>query len=100
MTGETEPLGRRVVARIIEVRGRAGPGVCSYGHRVGEEFEIGEVCPRLCSWAFNSLFPFATALRFCGSLPWERDPDKAMVSCPDPDNTVIFELAVRERDPA
>ena len=85
--------GRRVVARVVEVRGREGPGSCSYGHRVGDEFDIGETCPRMCVWAFQALFPFATALRFGGHLPWEK-PGRARVSCPDPDNTVVFELAV------
>lgn len=87
-------IGRRVVARIVEVRGRHGPGNCSYGHRQGEVFEVGEVCPAMCAWAFNALFPFAAVLRFGGSLPWEKDPSRAMVCCPDPDNTVVFELKV------
>jgi uncharacterized repeat protein (TIGR04076 family) len=87
--------GRRVVARITGIRGPEGEGRCYYGHRVGEEFEIGEVCPKMCAWAFQSLFPFATALRFGGRLPWE-EPGTARVSCPDPDNTVVFELRVRD----
>jgi uncharacterized repeat protein (TIGR04076 family) len=87
-------IGRRVVARIVEVRGRHGPGNCSYGHRQGEVFEVGEVCPAMCAWAFNALFPFAAVLRFGGSLPWEKDSSRAMVCCPDPDNTVVFELKV------
>lgn len=91
---EAAAIGRRVVARIVEVRGRHGPGRCSYGHSQGEVFEVGEVCPSMCTWAFNALFPFATVLRFGGSLPWEKDPKRAMVSCPDPDNTVVFELEV------
>jgi uncharacterized repeat protein (TIGR04076 family) len=85
-------IGRRVVARVVEIRGRHGSGKCSYGHKHGEVFEIGEVCPSICAWAFNALFPFATVLRFGGSLPWEKDPGRATVSCPDPDNTVVFEL--------
>ena len=81
---------------MARVDGRDGPGRCSYGHLVGDSFEIGEVCPAgLCAWAFNSLFPFATVLRFGGSLPWE-DAGRACVSCPDPDNTVVFELEVVE----
>ena len=69
------------------------PRACSYGLQVGARFEIGETCPAgLCSWAFNSLYPFATALRFGGSLPWEPVPGRALVSCPDPENTVVFEL--------
>ncbi len=91
---EPAEIGRRVVARIVEIRGKEGPGVCSYGHQVGDEFGITEICPSICPWAFNALFPFATVLRFGGSLPWEDDPARARVCCPDPENTVIFELAV------
>ena len=88
---------RRVVARVVEVRSRSGPGRCSYGHTIGDEFEIAEVCPQMCVWAFNALFPFAAVLRFGGALPWENSPDTAAVSCPDPDNTVVFELQASGR---
>ncbi|MFO7639549.1 MAG: TIGR04076 family protein [bacterium] len=94
--GETLP-GRRLVCRVLEVRGRCGPGACSYGHLPGAVWEIGETCPAgLCAWAFNALYPFATVLRLGGSLPWEPKPGRARVSCPDPDNTVIFELALED----
>jgi len=90
-------LGRRVVCRVLSVGSALGnpDPACSYGHQPGEEYEIGETCPPgLCSWAFNALYPFATALRFGGSLPWEEVPGRALVSCPDPASTVVFELRV------
>lgn len=98
MKNDLKPAcGRRVVCRVLSVGsalGKPGPA-CSYGHRPGEEYEIGETCPPgLCSWAFNALYPFATALRFGGNLPWEDQPGRALVSCPDPANTVVFELRV------
>jgi uncharacterized repeat protein (TIGR04076 family) len=68
-------------------------GSCSAGHNVGDQFAIGQTTPAgLCSWAFTSLFPFAEVLEFGGSFPWEKDPDKATVACPDRDNPVVFEL--------
>ncbi len=68
-------------------------GTCAAGHRVGDKFIIGQKTPAgLCSWAFSTLFPFAEALEFGGSFPWEKDPDKATVACPDPENPVVFEL--------
>ncbi len=74
-----------VIARVIS-------GTCSAGHRVGDEFVMGEKTPPgMCSWAFHTLFPFAEVLQFGGSFPWEDDPDKAVVSCPDPE-PVVFEL--------
>jgi uncharacterized repeat protein (TIGR04076 family) len=77
-----------VIARVISQK-----GTCTAGHRVGDEFVVGERTPSdLCSWAFYSMFPFAEVLRFGGSFPWEQDPDKAVVACPDADNPVVFEL--------
>jgi uncharacterized repeat protein (TIGR04076 family) len=77
-----------VVAKIISKR-----GTCEAGHRVGDEFVIGQKTPPgLCSWAFYTLFPFAEVLQFGGSFPWEENPNKATVACPDPANPVIFEL--------
>lgn len=77
-----------VIAKVTSQK-----GTCTAGHRVGQEFIIGQVTPpNLCSWAFYSLFPFAQVLQFGGSFPWERDKNKAIVACPDPDNPVVFEL--------
>lgn len=77
-----------VIAKVTSQK-----GTCTAGHRVGQEFVIGQVTPpNLCSWAFYSLFPFAQVLQFGGSFPWERDKNKAIVACPDSDNPVVFEL--------
>ncbi len=79
---------KTVIAKVISQH-----GTCSASHKVGDEFVIGqETPPGLCSWAFCTLFPFASALQSGGSFPWEKDKDKAFVSCPDPDNPVVFEL--------
>jgi uncharacterized repeat protein (TIGR04076 family) len=50
----------------------------------------------MCSWAFYALFPFAEVLQFGGSFPWEKDPSKTTVACPDPDSPVVFELSRKE----
>ncbi|MGQ9546391.1 MAG: TIGR04076 family protein [Dehalococcoidia bacterium] len=77
-----------VIARVISQK-----GTCVAQHRVGDEFVIGEKTPsNLCSWAFYSLFPSAQVLKFGGSFPWEQDPNKTTVACPDPANPVVFEL--------
>jgi len=84
----------KVVVRIISQK-----GTCSAGHRVGDEWVIkGEHAPAgMCMYAFNSLFPFITALAFGGTLPWEPNPDITTVACPDAKNPVVFELKrVRE----
>ncbi|MFC2000399.1 TIGR04076 family protein [Chloroflexota bacterium] len=77
-----------VIAKVISQM-----GTCEAGHRVGDEFVIGEKTPPdMCSWGFCALFPFAQVLLFGGSFPWEKDPDKTTVACPDPGNPVVFEL--------
>jgi uncharacterized repeat protein (TIGR04076 family) len=77
-----------VIARVISQK-----GTCAAGHKVGDEFVIGQKTPYdVCSWAFYTLFPFAEVLHFGGSLPWEEDANKTTVACPDPENPVVFEL--------
>ncbi len=77
-----------VIAKVVSQKGH-----CAAGHKVGEEFLIGQkTTPGLCTWAFYALFPFATVLQFGGSFPWEKDLHKTTVVCPDPANPVVFEL--------
>ncbi len=77
-----------VIAKVISQK-----GTCEAGHKVNDEFIIGQQTPaNLCSWAFYSLFPFTEVLQFGGSFPWEQDIDKTTVAWPDPENPVVFEL--------
>lgn len=82
----------KVNIEIVEIQGSGG---CSYGHKVGDRFEVqaNEQPAGLCAWAFNSIFPFLTVLRFGGSLPWEEEGE-AKVCCPDPTNPVVFKLSI------
>ena len=78
----------QIKARVISQKGH-----CSAGHKVGYEFLIGDVVPTgMCSWAFYSLFPFVSALQSGGTFPWEKDPDKTTVACPDAESPLVFEL--------
>jgi len=80
-----------VIAKVISQK-----GTCAAQHKVGDEFAIGEKTQSgMCSWAFYTLFPFAEVLQFGGSFPWEEDPNKTTVACPDPANPVVFELRRR-----
>jgi uncharacterized repeat protein (TIGR04076 family) len=73
-------------------------GSCEAGHRVGDQWLVGEKTPEgICLFAFSSLFPFITPLMYGGAFPWEKDPDATTVACPDPDNPVVFEIR-RVRD--
>ncbi len=77
-----------IKARVISQK-----GTCSAGHKVGDEFAITDrTPPGMCAWAFYVIFPFAEVLQFGGSFPWEKDPDKTAVACPDPESPVVFEL--------
>ncbi len=82
----------KIIARVTSQQ-----GTCGAGHKVGDEFVLGQTTPAgMCSWAFHTLFPFAETLEFGGSFPWESGPDKARVPCPDPDNPIVWELRREE----
>jgi len=78
----------QVKAKVISQK-----GTCSAGHKIGDEFIIGDTLPAgMCSWAFYAMFPFAAALQSGGTFPWEKDADKTTVACPDAESPVVFEL--------
>ncbi len=73
-------------------------GTCEAGHKVGDQWLVGEKTPEdMCVFAFSSLLPCITPLMYGGAFPWEKDPDKTTVACPDSENPVVFELR-REKD--
>jgi uncharacterized repeat protein (TIGR04076 family) len=74
----------------ITVKEIRDSGVCPAGHKIGEVFSVGE--GKLCVWEEHAIFPFAAALRFGGEIPWGEDTGSIEIACPDPDNTVVFEL--------
>jgi uncharacterized repeat protein (TIGR04076 family) len=79
---------QKVIARVVSQKGS-----CAAGHKVGDRFTMGEQVPsNMCSWAFYAMFPAACVLQFGGSFPWDENPNKTTVACPDPQNPVVFEL--------
>lgn len=88
----------RITVRVAELRSEPNSSPCGL-YQLGDEFDISELEERakICRWAFNAMFPFLVVLEFGGTLPWEPDPDRAFVSCPDPHNVVVFEI-IRRRD--
>jgi uncharacterized repeat protein (TIGR04076 family) len=77
-----------VIATVVSQK-----GTCAAGHKVGDEFTIGQKTPPgVCAWAFHGLFPFAEVIQFGGTFPWETTPGTATVACPDGDNPVVFQL--------
>jgi len=80
----------KVVATIVEIRGENG---CSYGHKVGDSFEFSQFMPGgLCQFAYDSLRSAVAALLYGGNFPWTQNSEVTTWACPDPENTVIFEL--------
>ncbi len=46
----------------------------------------------MCSSAYDTVIPFARILRYGGELPWADDKDVLLLSCPDPNVQVIYEV--------
>ncbi|MBD3404160.1 TIGR04076 family protein [candidate division GN15 bacterium] len=66
---------------------------CPAGHKVGDTWTVGRYTPEgMCLGAFSSLLPYITTLRYGGSFPWEKDPDKATFCCPDAEVVNAFRL--------
>ena len=85
----------------VRVRVVSQTGFCIAGHKVGDEFVMHYRPPLvptgLCAWAFDVIFPYATALRFGGRFPWleapwHGTPDKYKTVCSDAANPVVFEI--------
>lgn len=80
----------KVVATITEIR---GGGKCSYEHKVGDSFEFNHLTPGgLCQFAYDALRSAVAALLYGGAFPWAGENETTTWACPDPDNTVVFEL--------
>ena len=78
-------LGKNIIIKVISVKGR-----CDYGHKKNQIFEppfLG-----LCPYALHTLWPYITAKRFGSKIPWEKN-NKLRISCPNPDDLVVFELS-------
>lgn len=81
--------GYPIEVRAVEIRGH---GICPQDIEAGDVFRSDREVGAVCHWAAHTLLPFTTALRFGGDLPWEAEPGQARICCPDPDNSVVFEI--------
>lgn len=89
MTDRAAVSDHPIEIRVVEIRGR---GVCPLDIKVGDVFRSDREVGAVCHWAAHTLLPFSTALRFGGNVPWESEPGFARICCPDPDNSVVFEV--------
>lgn len=84
-------MANKVLVTVVEARGH-----CGHGHKLGETFEIegtrtnGKPCLEVAS----NLYWNAVALTNGAKLPWARGKEKDVtyVACPDPVNTIVFEV--------
>jgi uncharacterized repeat protein (TIGR04076 family) len=77
----------------VRVKVVSQKGSCEAGHKVGDEWLVGEKTPEgLCIFAFSALLPSLTPLMYGGSFPWEKDTEATTVACPDGQNPVVFEI--------
>lgn len=89
MTDRAAVSDHPIEIRVVEIRGR---GVCPLDIKVGDVFRSDREVGAVCHWAAHTLLPFSAALRFGGNVPWESEPGFARICCPDPDNSVVFEV--------
>jgi len=88
----------RVVVRVKEMRENEKGMVCPI-YKLGEEFDMTkpEDVGRFCKWAYHALFPMIAHFEFGGSFPWDPEPNKTVLCCPDPFTLVIFEIERHEK---
>ena len=69
-------------------------GVCSYGHKEGDEWLHGSTTPAgLCPAAYISFYPYLRILQRGGTNKYHLGPEVTRVACPDAWNPIIFELS-------
>jgi uncharacterized repeat protein (TIGR04076 family) len=69
---------------------------CHSGHKIGDEWVFNNfTSAKMCSLAYNTIYPVALALSVGGTFPWQRDKDVVTIACPDGEVHNIFELRRR-----
>ena len=69
-------------------------GICTAGHKVGQEWIVGQHTPAgICTSAYNSIYPFIRGLRGAGYFEYPAGSGVARLGCPDAWNQVVFELS-------
>jgi uncharacterized repeat protein (TIGR04076 family) len=82
-------VGHRVVGTIKAVKGN-----CSWGHQVGDTFEVSaHDTAGLCGFLYHDIFPYVVMLQFGGGFPetW-GGPESVELECMDRWNAVKIEL--------
>ncbi len=93
MSVKYPPIGNKVVAKVIEMKGE-----CSIGMQVGDEFELSiHQCGDFCGYFYHNIFHWVNLLQFDGSFPLFPDKDVMVWECPNSNNRVKVELRREKR---
>jgi len=80
----------------VKLIGKECDGVCGYGHKVGDTWELKgfkEMVPQnMCPSAFKNIYEAVMVMRYGGQYPWQPDPEIYTLTCPDPNVRNKFEL--------
>ena len=88
--------GRKVIGRIISIKGH-----CTYGLKVGDEFELSaQSTGGICAYFYYNLYPTINALQFGGKLPESWGGERMELTCPDITNQVRIQLRPEGADEA
>jgi dihydrofolate synthase/folylpolyglutamate synthase len=84
----TEPVGYRVIGTIKKIK-----GTCSWGHKVGDKFELSGYSPDgLCGFFYHDIYPYIIMLQFGGKFPEGWGGEVLQFECMDRANAVRIEL--------
>ncbi len=78
----------KVVVKVVSQKGD-----CIAGHRVGDEFTLGQMSPAgMCLPALAVVYPYFRVLELGGNFWQSSEPNLIRVPCPDVKNPAIFEV--------
>ena len=80
----------------IEIVDILGDGKCPIRHRIGDKFEYPEDKGKICSSAFNSIYPYIRVMESGGSYPWFEETNAHSFCCSDYKRPVVFKISRRE----
>jgi len=85
-------MTKKITIKIVSKKGK-----CTLNHEIGDEIIISEkgINGDICIHALYSMLPKVFAFMYGADFPWLKDKNSAKHACPDPVNSVVFEI-VRE----
>ena len=83
-----EDEGYRITGTVTKIKGK-----CSWGHKVGDKFELSGYTPNgLCGYFYHDIYPYIIMLEFGGKFPDAWGGEALDLECMDRENAVHLEL--------